>query len=241
MGNVLTLGSANGAGVAISGDAAGGSLVVWSNASSMTGQFVDATGTAQPAFTFASGISIKSIVTSLVFAGNEFGLAWSTVDNGIARGRFARLSKTGLVGSVVELTGDSYKHYVVKLVKIPNGYALLLHSGGLSFDTLVVILDAQGQVTGPARRFLGTKFAMDLATNGTNLGLVAKRADGITEFRLLDANADPIGDWKCIDSPSQDTYDQAGIDADGAGWAIVYRTPLAGEKFIRTNLMGTGP
>ncbi len=239
MGNVVPLGNANGAGVAIAGDSAGGSLVVWANATSMSGRFVDSTSNAMPAFTFADGVPVKSIVTSMVRAGNEFGLAWTTVENGIARGRFARLSKAGVIGSVMELTGDAYKHYLVKLVKTPTGYALLLHSGGLSFDTIVVILDAQGNVTGSARRFLGTKFAMDLGAIGGNLGLIAKRADNVTEFRPLDASGAPIGDWKCIDAPSDDTYDQAAIDADGTGWAIVYRTPGGGEKFVRTNLMGT--
>ena len=239
VGTTLTLGNGSGAGLTIAGDAAGGSLVVWANASSLTGQFVDAAGSAQTPFTFADGIAVKSIATSMVRAGNEFALAWSAVDNGIARGRFVRLSTSGIVGSIVELTGDSFKHYVVKLVKTPTGYALLLHSGALAFDTLVVTLDAQGNVAGSARRFVGTKFAMDLAALGDSLGLVAKRADGVTEFRPLDAQGDPTGDWKCIDLPSTDTYDQAGIDADGAGWAIVYRTPAGGEKFVRTNLTGT--
>ncbi len=239
VGPTLTLGNGSGAGLTIAGDAAGGSLVVWANASSLTGQFVDAAGSAQTPFTFADGIAVKSIATSMVRARTEFALAWSAVDNGIARGRFVRLSTSGIVGSIVELTGDSFKHYVVKLVKTPTGYALLLHSGALAFDTLVVTLDAQGNVAGSARRFVGTKFAMDLAAFGDSLGLVAKRADGVTEFRPLDAQGDPMGDWKCIDLPSTDTYDQAGIDADGAGWAIVYRTPGGGEKFVQTNLTGT--
>jgi len=238
-GSAIMLGNGSGAGLAIAGDSAGGSLVVWANATSFTGQFVDANGNAQSPFTFAEGISVKSIEASMVHAGNEFALAWSNLENGIARARFARLSTTGPIGSIVELTGDSYKHYLVKMIKTSAGYALLLHSGELTFDTLVVILDASGNVVGPARRYLGTKFAMSIASMGNNLGLVAKRADQVTEFRPLDSKGDPIGDWKCLDAPSQDTYDQAGIDADGTGWAIVYRTPGGGEKFVQTNLTGT--
>lgn len=241
MGNVVDLGNGTGAGLAIAGDGNGGSLMVWADSTSMKGQFVDSNGVAATPFIFANGLSGQSAQSSLIRSGNEFALAWSVVENGIARARFVRLSTTGIIGSIVELTGDAYKHYVVKLVKTANGYALLLHSGGFSFDTILVNLDDQGQSQGSARRFLGTKFAMDLTFANGNLGLMAKRLDGITEFRLLDSNGDPSGDWRCIDGASDDPYDQAAIDVDGAGWAIVYRTPLAGEKFIRTNLTGTGP
>jgi hypothetical protein len=242
VGNVVDLGNGTGAGLAIAGDGNGGSLMVWADSTSMKGQYVDSNGVAATPFVFANGLANQSAQSSLVHSGaNEFALAWSITENGIARGRFVRLSTSGTIGSIVDLTGDAFKHYVVKLVKTPTGYALLLHSGAFSFDTLVVKLDAQGQVQGDARRYLGTKFAMDLAFANSNFGLLAKRADGITEFRLLDANADPVGDWRCIDTASQDIYDQAAIDADGTGWAIVYRTPLSGEKFVRTNLMGTGP
>jgi len=242
MGNVLDLGAGTGAGLVIAGDGNGGSLMVWADATSMKGQYVDSNGVAATPFIFANGLSGQSAQSSLVRSGNnEFALAWSVIENGIARGRFVRLSTSGIIGSIVELTGDAYKHYVVKLVKTAAGYAVLLHSGGFSFDTIIVNLDAQGQAQGAARRFLGTKFAMDLAFANGNFGFMAKREDGITEFRLLDANAEPIGDWRCIDGASQDPYDQAAIDADGAGWAIVYRTPGSGEKFVRTNLTGTGP
>ncbi len=241
VGNPLNLGNGTGAGLALAGDANGGSLIVWANQTSMTGQFIDSSGVAAPSFVFANGMSSTAVDSSLVRSGtNEFALAWSVIENGAARGRFVRLSKSGIVGSIVELTGDAAKHYVVKLVKTPTGYALLLHSGGFTYDTLIVMLDAQGQVQGSARRYLGTKFAMDLAFMNNNFGFLAKRADGVTEFRLLDANGDPVGDWKCIDGPSQELYDQAAIDADGVGWAIVYRTPGGGEKFLRTNLNGTG-
>lgn len=240
VGGSVVLGNANGAGVAIAGDSTGGSFVVWADGTSLRGRFVDSSGNAQAPFAFADGLPTKGIVTSMARSGDEFGFAWSTVDNGVARGRFVRLSKTGAVGSVVELTGDAYKHYLVKLVTTPSGYALLLHSGSLTFDTIIVMLDSAGKVVGSARRYLGTSFAMDLAAMGDNLGLVAKRADGSAEFRPLDSKGDPLGDWKCLDAPSEDTYDQAGIDADGAGWAIAYRTPGGGEKFVRTNLTGTG-
>lgn len=239
VGGPLMLGNSKGAGLTIAGGANGGSLMVWADATSLKAQYVDAAGALGSPFPFAEGIAVTSIDTSLVKSGNEFALAWSVIDNGLARARFVRLSPTGVVGNIVELTGDSFKHYVVKLTKTTTGYALLLHSGGFSFDTIVVILDAQGHVVGSARRFPGTKFAMDLAAQGANLGLVAKRADGVTEFRVLNAQAEPTGNWKCIDGASLDSFDQAAIDADGSGWAIVYRTPGGGEKFVKTNLAGT--
>jgi hypothetical protein len=241
MGSPVMLGNSLGAGVDISGDAAGASLVVWADAMNMNGRSVDASGSAGAAFTFADGMPTKSIAVSLARGAQEFALAWSADDSGKTHTRFVRITTTGIAGSVVDLTGASSAAYVVKLVAVPSGYALLVHLGTLSKEVVVVLLDSAGKVTGPAHRFLGTKFAWDLGANGTNLGLVAKRADGSAEFRLLDAKGDASGNWKCLDAPSDDTYDQAGIDADGTGWAIVYRTPGGGEKFVRTNLTGTAP
>ncbi len=236
----VTLGMALGAGLAIAGDkSSGGSLVVWADPMKMNGRFVDGAGIPGPTFTFADGISTKAIAASITKSGNGFAAAWSTVEDGVGTTRFARFTTTGIAGSVVDIAGASFSHYVVKLIETPSGHALLLHSGTLTFDTLVVLLDVNGKPVGPARRFVGTKYAMDLAALGNNLGLLAKRSDGSAQFRLLDAAALPVGAWKCLDAPSDDVLDQAAIDAEGPGWAIVYRTPGGGEKFVKTNLAGT--
>lgn len=240
IGSPVTLGTALGAGLAIAGDeASGGSMVIWAEPMNMKGRFVDAAGVAQTAFTFAEGISTKAIATSVTKSGTGFAAAWSSVDDGVGTARFARFSKTDLVGLVVDIAGPAFSHYVVKLIETPTGHALLLHSGTLTFDTLVVFLDTEGKPVGPARRFLGTKYAMDLAAFEDNLGLLTKRSDGSAQFRLLDSQGVPVGDWKCLDGPSEDVLDQAAIDAEGSGWAIVYRTPGGGEKFVKTNLAGT--
>lgn len=241
IGTPVPLGAAVGAGMAIAGDdATGGSIVIWADPMNMNARFVNAAGVASPAFTFAEGLSTKAVTTSATKSGTSFAVAWSTVENGTAHARFARLTSSGLVGSIVDIAGPAYSLYVLKLITTPNGHALLLHSGNLAFDTLVVLLDVEGHAVGPARRFLGTTYAMDIAPLGNNFGLLAKRADGAAAFRLLDGAATASGAWKCLDAPSDDVLDQAGIDADGTGWAIVYRTPLGGEKFVRTNLTGTG-
>ena len=80
-----------------------------------------------------------------------------------------------------------------------------------------VIFDMSGALAagGSNASYLGTKYAMDLAAQGNNLGLLAKRSDGSAQFRLLDAAALPSGAWKCLDAPSQDVLDQAGIDEIG--------------------------
>ncbi len=240
IGSPVTLGMAVGAGLAIAGDeAGGGSMVIWAEGTSMKGRFVDAAGVAKTVFTFAEGLSTKAIAASVTKSGTGFAAAWSSVEDGVGTARFARFTKTDILGSVVDIAGASFSHYVVKLIERPGGHALLLHSGTLTFDTLVVLLDVDGKPVGPARRFLGTKYAMDLAALDDKLGLLTKRSDGSAQFRLLDSEGIPAGDWKCLDGPSQDVLDQAAIDAEGSGWAIVYRTPGGGEKFVKTNLTGT--
>jgi hypothetical protein len=43
-----------------------------------------------------------------------------------------------------------------------------------------------------------------------------------------------------VDGPSSQSFNLAAIDADGAGFAILYRAPDGAERFVRTNATGSG-
>jgi hypothetical protein len=105
----------------------------------------------------------------------------------------------------------------------------------------VLFLDEAGGVVGPARRLLGATFGFDLAAVGGTVGVLAYREGGSTEFRPFSSGGgDPLGDWRCVDGPSAQSFNLAAIDADGAGFAILYRAPDGAERFVRTNATGSG-
>jgi hypothetical protein len=238
IGAPIKLADAGGAGLGIGGDA-GSSLVVWWEAASMHALAVDGAGAVKPAFAFGANTPSNGLRTTVVGASGSFVAVWSAVDAKGTHTRLARLGATAPLGPEIDLTGTSADHYLVDAVRTPNGYAILLNGGSPVLDTYLVLLDDSGAVKGPARHLVGAKFGWDLAVAGSSIGVVAKRADGSAEIRSFDAAGEPLGDWRCLDAPSSQTYDMAAIDADGEGFAIVYRTPEGAEQFVRTNVTGT--
>ena len=78
----------------------------------------------------------------------------------------------------------------------------------------------------------GAYFGWDLAVNGTNLAVTAARVTGEPEVRELDGTLKPLGNWLCLDGPTS-TGEVSGIDADGAGWAVVFRDSSGAEALVR--------
>jgi hypothetical protein len=84
----------------------------------------------------------------------------------------------------------------------------------------------------------GAAYGWDLAVLGTELGVVAKRPTGEPQFRPLDAAGAPTGPWVCLEGPIADPFQQVAIDADGTGYAIVYRDPDGAEQLLKLNHLG---
>jgi hypothetical protein len=239
MGAEVVLGSASGIGLGIAG-APGGSLAVWGTSPGMRARFVDENGGVLPAYDFGAATPGSGLVSSVTRASTDFAVLWSAKGDDGARSWFARLGPAAALAPEVDLTGAAGDHYVVKVVPTSGGYAALLNGGSPLTAAYLIFLDEAGGVVGPARHLLGATFGWDLAAVGGSVGVLAYRADKSTEFRPFSAAGDPLGDWKCLDGPSAQSFNLAAIDADGAGFAIVYRAPDGAERFVRTNATGTG-
>jgi hypothetical protein len=239
IGQEVVLGSASGIGLGVAGEA-GGSLAVWGASPGMRARFVDENGALTPAYDFGAATPGAGLVSSIVRAATDFAALWSAKGDDGAHTWFARLGPAAVLAPEVDLTGAAGDHYVVKLVQTPGGYAALLNGGSPLTAAYVIFLDEAGGVVGPARHLVGATFGWDLAAVGGSVGVLAYREDGSTEFRPFDAAGGPLGDWKCVDGPSAQSFNFAAIDADGAGFAIVYRAPDGAERFVRTNATGTG-
>lgn len=219
--------------VAIGG---GGSeaFIVWGSANSVRGRGVDASGAfAGDAFDVATDGYGSSLYPSVAQTTGGFAVAWTgDPEVGTYRTRFARVSLTDVTLPAVDITASFTVSQVVKLVRMPDGYALLVTGSGPKFTPYIIVLDDDGHPTQPAAMLEGAYFGWDLAVNGTNLAVTAARVTGEPEVRELDGTLKPLGNWLCLDGPTS-TGEVSGIDADGAGWAVVFRDSSGAEALVR--------
>jgi hypothetical protein len=223
VGATLVLDNAMTGGLVVGGGA-GEALVVWSGDGRMHARGVDASGAlAGASFDFAAGSVVTSFVGSVVRGESSFAVAWSAPsESGTSRTFFMRASTTGPIGQALELTGLAPEHEVVQLAKTTTGFAALVQERSPS-RVLVVLLDPSGRVAAPARRLLGSTYAFAVSARGAELGVVARRTTGETQLRILGAGGVPRAAWTCFEVVSDGALG-AGIDAEGAGYAVVRRT-----------------
>lgn len=183
---------------------------------------------------------LVGVTARIDYGDGSFGAAWA---GGRADGsflsRFARVAPDGSSAPLVELTGPSAAHWISAITRTPTGHALLLSGGSPPDAAYLVLLDPGGKVVSAARKLGGASYGYGIAALGTEIGVVAKRTSGEAAFRRFSADGASLGPWVCLDQPSMDSFDMAGIDADGAGWAIVYRTPQGAEVLLRLDATGT--
>ena len=66
--------------------------------------------------------------------------------------------------------------------------------------------------------------------------------EAVAVFRSFDDEGQPIGSWVCLDDSAQgsDFLGEAGIEADGSGYATVARLVNGSVAYRRTDRFGTG-
>lgn len=202
----------------------------------LVASFVDAAGTASPAFELTQR-GIDFIFTgSAVAAGSGFALAWSIGDTTSSESYFLRASTTGPEGDPVAIALSEGRHRIVRMLPHGGGFALILQ-GGIPYEAaFVVFLDANGVVVPPAHQYLGAQRALDLAVGPDGLGLVALRSDGVPAFRPLDAVGVPTGPWVCLDGATE----HVGVASDGPGWAILRENADLSVDLLRVDAAGDG-
>ncbi len=247
VGSELSLGTAPVAKLPQIGGGEGEALVVWADGDSLLARGIDTNGAAAgPEFSFGANTYDDHLSVAIAHRSGGFAVAWAgDYTAGTYATRFVRTTATGLEGASTGFTTGTDPLVVNRLVKTPTGYAVLMTGPLPNVEPFVVLLDEQGQATGPAYKLLGAHFAWDIAAQGTELGVLAGRATGEPEFRPFDASMAPLGSWVCLDVPG-DITDRGGIDANGTGYAVVYYrpelpVPQGKEIFAVFDHLGTGP
>lgn len=224
----------------------GQSLVVWGSDGTLRARGVGPSGQlAGPAYDFGQGSFDSFLRVVVARRPGGFAVAWtgdSEIDTFTTH--FVLVTLTDTEGPEVEITAAHDWPELSRLVKTPTGYALLLTGPAPDRAPYVLLLDETGARSSAAHRLVGAVIGADLAAQGDELGVLANRATGEPEFRPLAADLSPLGPWVCLEGPSGGS-DDAGLDADGAGYAAVVRRPLDPapdglEIFTRFDRLGTG-
>lgn len=225
------------------GAGGGHALVVWTTETAVRARGVDDGVLGTTAFDLASPAATSFFLASAAFDGADgFGVAYSAAGSaGAYAMTFVHAKSAGPdPGGAVLLLESARPIGLAALARTSAGYALLFNAPGPAVD--LVLLDAGGHPTTPVQRLEGASTGWALAVNGGELGVVAGRASGEVEFRPFSAaDAHALGSWVCLDAASQDPDERATVDADGAGYAVVYRRPSRGEALVRFDHLGTGP
>jgi hypothetical protein len=217
----------------------GQALAVWGVPGRMRAREVGVDGSLGETLEFGVGTIDNYFTASVAPAEGGFAVAWT---GNATPTEFRTLFMTtldGQVGQVHELVDSTLAHRVVKLARTPTGFVLLLNVDSVPPTPVVVVLDPAGAAVGKAHRFLGATYGWDLAVQDDELGLVARRASGEIAFRPLDDQGAPLAPWRCVTAPSDDLYQQAAIDGDGEGYAILHRTPEGAEALSIVDRLGS--
>lgn len=223
----------------------GTSLLVWRSGLDLRAIGVTAAGaTAGPSFTFGAGSFETRVAFGIAPAPDGFAIAWAGDSRpGGTRLSFVKASLTGIVGAPVRITGVLADERVVRLARTKTGYVMLLDEGqtGIDTATYVLRLDDDGNPIPPTYKFLGTSYAYDMAIQGEEIGIVARRKTGEPMFRALDKTGAPLGSWVCLAGSLQNVVGGYAIDVDGAGYAAVGTMPDNSTRLFRFDRLGTGP
>jgi hypothetical protein len=223
----------------ILGGGGGESLIVWGKDGVMRARGVSAGGS-PPAFEFGGGSIANYFTGSVAYSSPDFAIVWTgSPSPGAFATSFIKAGPGGPGGAPALIAESPFPHKTRKLTRTGAGYALLIQADLPTTSTLVLILDEEGSVVGPGRRFLGAAVGWDLAAQGDSLGLLAKRTSGEAQFRPLDATGAATGPWVCLTAPVDDLYHQAGLAAHGAGFAVVHRTPEGAEALVAIDKQGS--
>jgi hypothetical protein len=220
----------------------GASLVVWGAPGVLRARGVDASGAlAGPAFDFGEG-TVGDYFRAAVApsSGGVFAIAWTgDSEPGTHETHFATATLTGVVTTPTRVLESTSQHRVSFLARASTGYVLLLDATIEGSSNLLVRLDDDGHVVGRAKRLLGALYGWQVAVNGDAVAIVAKRASGEAELRVLDASLEPKSPWICVTGPSDELFHEAAVAADGAGFAVVARTPEGAEVLHRVDVEGS--
>jgi len=243
VGNATTIASGMMSALAIGGGG-GSSLVLLRDGGVIRARRVSPSGVLWPLWplTLDSAWPLTDMTARVVGGGDSYAAVWSGKrSDGQFSSWFIQVKATGAHGSPFNMTASAAEHWVSGFVSTTKGYAMLYSGGNPPSAAYLVTQDDMGGAAGQGWKLGGAAYGLGLASNNGALGVLVKRDSGELAFRRYhDWTGAPLGPWVCLDGPSSDSSDMAAIDADGAGWAIVYRTPQGAVRLLRIDADGTG-
>ena len=221
-----------------------GALLVWSTASEVRAATVNGTGAlSSQKFELELPSAKGAFLASVAYDGAKYGVAWSVRgDDNRYRTRVVIASSTGLLAPARTILVSTQAHSLAGIAHVGTGFVVVVNLSDPSPTPILFTLDAAAAPVGSARLLDGTAAVYGMATQGTELGVVALRNDQRIEFRPFSSAGSPLGPWVCLDAVGPVSLDlSAAIDSDGAGYAILHRAADDALKLRRFDHLGTGP
>lgn len=189
----------------------------------------------------AGSCGVANCHPAAVWNGRDFGLAWSRdLQDGRSKLSWIHVQSDGTwaFAKTIALTTEVYE--LVDMERIDPGYVLLLREGFPTRDPIVVFLDDFGNFQAPAYRLLGGAEPWDIATVGSEVGVVSSLTDGRAAFRSFSFSGEPSTSWVCLDDSAPDTGvgTRAALSADGDGYDFVVLMSEGSAAYLRTDHLG---
>src|SRR5262249_1609023 len=140
-----------------------------------------------------------------LYNGRGYTVVWSRVlQDERTKTSWADLAIDGQLNFVKTVLLSDGFYRVVGLMTAGPTHALRLGEGNPTRSAVLVLLDAYGNVTPPARRFLGSADAWGVAAAAGGLAIAARLSDGRGALRPLTMSGDAAGGWTCLDDSAPD-------------------------------------
>ena len=196
-------------------------------------------------YDFARGVVVTapSIAVATVKDG-LFAAAFSTGSDGSFITAFGRGSRTARAGDPSLLFSGAVGARVTGLARTPSGFAILFTVQDSSKPyAMLVLTDVGGRRTSAGLKLVGTIEGSAIATNGSEIGVLAHRREAgkvAVEFRAFDLAGAPVAPWVCLDTPGDDVDLGGGLTADGAGYSAIFGAADGSASLARFDHVGTG-
>jgi hypothetical protein len=217
-------------------------LAVWTLAGAMTGRLFAVGGGLGAAADLGSDTAgVTTAVTRVVPRGDGFAIVWTRQrTDGRTETLWRSVDSTGAAAAPLTLVLSEGEHSVVAVApRTTGGIAVLVDEGLLG--AVAVPVDDDGGVVPPAFRFAGTSYGLGIATNGSEMAVMAAR-DNSSALRAIGGDGTPLGPWECLDDGADATLFAPGsaIDSDGAGYATLTSVANGSAAFLREDPTGAG-
>lgn len=215
-------------------------VTVWADNGAFWGRTVDGAGLlANDSFLVLAGAFATSVTMHAISGPGEMFLFWNGSDT---QGLFqSQLLRVGPMGPGANAPNVFYQtpiqHDLVQVVETDGGFmALVFDNDG---QPRFLRLDPNGNRLTESAGLAGVSLVYGVASQGSQVAVVAGRDTGEPELRVFDLSLNPVGPWVCLDTAHDPAVPMA-LAPDGTGYAAIFQTPAGATKLSRVDAAGTG-